>query len=275
MAPTSKSSAPGSSSSSKATTGNPAPDFAVNMNRIQMQLEARLKAARAFLPSRSDGAAIASGSSGSFSALHTSNPQSQSQSQSQLQQSRDESARAAAARRQAQEVEFAEDRGLDPNAGIGLVVRAPGTGGNESARDRDTAKLRGRLLGKRGRGAGGDGDGQYKWQRKEDSSDEEAGRGGLGRARGKRSRMEMEEDEGVRKNGDAAEANAPTEPNAPATREVEGQGDATVGGEDAVETPTTKSMEKDGSNRLDTEGNSKKKRKKKKKKKSKDRAEDS
>ncbi|KAI1765832.1 hypothetical protein GGR53DRAFT_245291 [Hypoxylon sp. FL1150] len=262
MAPTSKPTVPGSSSSSSkptaTATGNPAPDFTVNMNRIQMQLEARLKAARAFLPSRSNNTASGGGS---FSALHTSAPQTRTQLQS-----REDSARAAAARRQAEEAEFAEDRGLDPNAGIGLV-RAP-AGGNESGRDRDTARLRGRLLGKRGRAGGVDGDGRYKWQRKEDSSDEEAGRGGLGRARnGKRSRAELEEN-GGRENGDAAEAYI-----TPATREAENLGDATVGGKDTVESSTAKSAEEGESNPPDTEGNSKKKRKKKKNK-SKDKTED-
>ncbi|KAF3070984.1 hypothetical protein GL218_00755 [Daldinia childiae] len=177
--------APTSTSTSKAApTGNPAPDFTVTMNRIQMQLEARMKAARSFLPSRSDlNNASSSSGSGSFSALggssSTSNPQIQS--------------RDAAARRAAEEAEFAEERGLDPNAGIGLT-RSPATGNeNTSGTDRDTARLRGRLLGKRGRNGAG-AEGQQKWVRKEDSSDEEAGRSGLGRAKrsGKRSRAEME-----------------------------------------------------------------------------------
>ncbi|KAI1471380.1 uncharacterized protein F4812DRAFT_413826 [Daldinia caldariorum] len=198
MAPTSKST---STSASKGTlTGNPAPDFAMTMNRIQTQLEARMKAARAFLPSRSDlNNNNNSSSTGSFSALssNSSNPQS-----------RDAAAAAAiAARRAAEEAEFAEERGLDPNAGIGLIRSSAAKDDNASGVDRETARLRGRLLGKRGRG-GADKDGggqqqQQRWARKEDSSssDEEAGRSGLGRAKrrngngngnGKRTREDME-----------------------------------------------------------------------------------
>ncbi|KAI0131281.1 hypothetical protein F4814DRAFT_445420 [Daldinia grandis] len=200
--------APTSASVSKtAPTGNPAPDFTVTMNRIQMQLEARMKAARSFLPSRSDlnnaSSSSPSPGNGSFSALGGSSSSSNPQNQS----------RDAAARRAAEEAEFAEERGLDPNAGIGLT-RSPATGNeNTGGTDRDTARLRGRLLGKRGRN-GADANGQQKWVRKEDSSDEEAGRSGLGRAKknGKRSRAEMEEMETQEGGSDHVESATPSGP---------------------------------------------------------------
>ncbi|KAI1106729.1 hypothetical protein F4804DRAFT_329923 [Jackrogersella minutella] len=184
MAPTSK------STSATGTNANPAPDFTVNMNRIQTQLEARLKAVRSFLPSRSElNNASAKPGSGSFSALNANSPSSSSGPQSQ--------SAAAAARRQAEEAEFAEDRGLDPNAGIGLA-RAPAGNGGEGGRDRDTARLRGRLLGKRGKSGVVDTDGQQRWVRKEESSDEEAGRSGLGRSkRRKGKRSQVEDDDGI------------------------------------------------------------------------------
>ncbi|KAI1479482.1 hypothetical protein F4774DRAFT_382156 [Daldinia eschscholtzii] len=265
MAPTSK---PTSTSASKDTpTGNPAPDFTVTMNRIQTQLEARMKAARAFLPSRSDlhNNTSVSSSTGSFSSLSgsSSNPQSQSRDAS-----------AIAARRAAEEAEFAEERGLDPNAGIGLVRASAGANKDEknaSGTDRDTARLRGRLLGKRGRN-GADKDSQQKWARKEDSSDEEAGRSGLGRAKrnGKRTRAEMEIQEGSSPSNLALATGTlpPPESKEPSIERSEAQvnpdsnpGDST---EASVTEPAT-ATELGSSQPLSSE-TPKKKRKKKKKK---------
>ncbi|KAK6955359.1 hypothetical protein Daesc_002994 [Daldinia eschscholtzii] len=264
MAPTSK---PASTSASKDTpTGNPAPDFTVTMNRIQTQLEARMKAARAFLPSRSDlhnNNAPVSSSTGSFSSLSgsSSNPQSQSRD-----------AAAIAARRAAEEAEFAEERGLDPNAGIGLIRSSAAANKDASGTDRDTARLRGRLLGKRGRDSA-DKDSQQKWARKEDSSDEEAGRSGLGRAKrnGKRTRaeMEMQEDSDRSNLALATGTLPPPESKEPSIERSEAQvnpdsnpGDST---EASVTEPAT-ATEPGSSQPLSSE-HPKKKRKKKKKKK--------
>ncbi|KAI1403761.1 hypothetical protein F4819DRAFT_190418 [Hypoxylon fuscum] len=260
MAPTSKSSASGP----KGTGANPAPDFTVNMNRIQMQLEARLKAARSFLPSRPDLNSTKP-NSGSFSALNASANPSAPQSLS-----REDSERAAA-RRKEEDAEFAEERGLDPNAGIGLSrsSAAAGANGSENARDRDTAQLRGRLLGKRGR-AGADGSAQ-KWQRKEESSDDEAGRSGLGRTKrnGKRSRAEMEVDN-VRDRGDLTETNVSPDITMPEARDTGAETDPANGPEKEAENLTIRAMDEGESSQPNAEGSSKKKRKKKKKKKAKD-----
>ncbi|KAI0850184.1 hypothetical protein F5Y00DRAFT_233831 [Daldinia vernicosa] len=258
--------APTSTSTSKAApTGNPAPDFTVTMNRIQTQLEARMKAARAFLPSRSDlnnassSSSSSSSGSGSFSALggssSTSNPQTQS--------------RDAAARRAAEEAEFAEERGLDPNAGIGLT-RGPATGNeNTSGTDRDTARLRGRLLGKRGRNGAGT-DGQQKWVRKEDSSDEEAGRSGLGRAKrsGKRSRAEMETQQ---QSSDHVESAIPSEQGADMNG-TKAQVSHTNSPKDGTETLVAEpsAAPEIEPNQPPSEESPKKKRKRKKKKKARD-----
>ncbi|KAI8963368.1 hypothetical protein F5Y11DRAFT_150106 [Daldinia sp. FL1419] len=271
---TSKSSS--ASTSKGAPTGNPAPDFNVNMNRIQMQLEARMKAARAFLPSRSDlNNPSASSSGGSFSALSSNSGSSNPYTQSK------EAAAAAAARRAAEEAEFAEERGLDPNVGIGLNRSSAAKDENVSGADRETARLRGRLLGKKGRDGTGTND-QNKWVRKEDSSDEEAGRSGLGRAKrnsGKRTRAEMETQE---ESGDpvssatpaSAPASAlPTEPKA-SNAHADGGTEARDayphhpkhGTETAVPEPAIMSPPKPDSNHPPSQENPNKKRKKKKKK---------
>ncbi|KAI1649616.1 uncharacterized protein F4817DRAFT_330910 [Daldinia loculata] len=255
--------APTSTSTSKAApTGNPAPDFTVTMNRIQTQLEARMKAARAFLPSRSDlNNASSSSGSGSFSALGGSSSSSNPQTQS----------RDAAARRAAEEAEFAEERGLDPNAGIGLT-RSPATGNeNNGGTDRDTARLRGRLLGKRGRNGAGT-DGQQKWVRKEDSSDEEAGRSGLGRAKknGKRSRAEMETQE----SSDPVESTIPSEPKRQGadTNSIKAQVSHANGPRDGTGNPVAEpaAAPKIESNQSPSAESPQKKRKRKKKKKARD-----
>ncbi|KAI1210630.1 uncharacterized protein F4807DRAFT_54023 [Annulohypoxylon truncatum] len=202
--------APPTESSASAPTSkgaNPAPEFTVNMNRIQTQLEARLKAARPFLSSLSDSRTPKSNpdsGGGSFSALSSSGPQPTTSRSSHPQSQSRSTAAEAAARRAAAEAEFAEDRNLDPKVGIG-VVRSSSGNSDTNGKDRNTAQLRGRLLGKRGKG--GNEGAEKRWVRREDSSDEEAGRSGLGRVkrngngngngneRGKRSRAEMEEDD--------------------------------------------------------------------------------
>ncbi|KAI1461130.1 hypothetical protein F4805DRAFT_314225 [Annulohypoxylon moriforme] len=257
MAPPTKPSA-STSTSSKGT--NPAPDFTVNMNRIQTQFEASLKAVRSFLPSRSN----LHSAGGSFSALSSSSssgPQPSSTPQSQ--------AALAESRRAAAEAEFAEDRNLDPNTGIGVVPITNNKNGDASGRDRDTARLRGRLLGKRRK----DGEGAEKrWVRKEDSSDEEAGRSGLGRSkrngngRGKRSRAEMEEGDGAEEREEAvALPNDKVLDGEDADKRVEPV-NQTGNTEDDAENPTPKPTVTDVQSSTPTaEGNSKKRRKKKKK----------
>lgn len=278
MAPTSTST---SSSSKNTANANPAPDFTVNMNRIQTQFEAHLKAVRSFLPSRSDlnntsssSGATSTSTGKSFSALITG-------ANNTAPQSRDatSAAAAAAARRAAQEAEFAEERALDPNVGLGHT-RAPGgsKNGNDGGKDPETAKLRGRLLGKRGR-AGVDVDGQQKWVRKDESSDEEPGRSGLVRAKriGKRSRAEMEDNsDGRAKQNDGVhvEADAPPKVKVAAVDEAEESIDSANGSGDAVENSDSKLLGEDESNAHVAEGNSKKKRKKKKKKKLKDKTDE-
>ncbi|KAI2632392.1 hypothetical protein GGR54DRAFT_33576 [Hypoxylon sp. NC1633] len=267
MAPTSKSSTSKTIASAK---GNPAPNFAANMNLIQTQLEGRLKAIRPFLPSQPQPDTNPGGSntntnpSRTFSALNPSTISSASGPQSQP-------PRAAA--RAAEEADFAEERGLDPNTGIGSVPASSSAAppGNGSG-DRDAARLRGRLLGKRGRGAGGDG--LQKWTRREESSDEEAGRGGLGRSRrsGKRSRAEMEGVDRERRDDDT---DAPRP--APTMGEVENI-DEPVGRtgspEDKVEDLKVDPPKADESGQPISEGIVKKKRRKRKRnKKSKEKGE--
>ncbi|KAI0843276.1 hypothetical protein F5Y06DRAFT_254481 [Hypoxylon sp. FL0890] len=264
MAPTSKST---SSSSSKGTANtNPAPDFTVNMNRIQTQFEAHLKAVRSFLPSRPDfnknSANPNPNSTGqSFSALSTSANPSAPESPGAIS--------AAAARRAAQEAEFAEERALDPNAGLGHV-RAPAgnKNGNDVGKDPETARLRGRLLGKRGR-TGPDGDGQQKWVRKDESSDEEQGRSGLGRAKknGKRSRTEMGADDGAKQDSDVRiEVDAPPEVEVSAVEGVENSANRANGPESVAEDLASKPTGEDELIGAVSQGNLQKRRKKKKKK---------
>lgn len=271
MAPTSTS----TSSSKNTANANPAPDFTVNMNRIQTQFEAHLKAVRAFLPSRSD----LNNPSSSSGANSNSNPTSASTGKSFSalsttanptgSQFRDATSATAAARRAAQEAEFAEERALDPNAGLGHVRAAGGSkSGNDGGKDPETARLRGRLLGKRGR-AGTDVDEQHKWVRKEESSDEEPGRSGLGRAKriAKRSRAEMEDDDGAKQDDGAhVEEDPPPKVRVAAGEEAEESIDSANGPDDAVENSASKPTGEDEPNGHVAEGNSKKKRKKKKKK---------
>ncbi|KAI1449525.1 hypothetical protein F5Y02DRAFT_371913 [Annulohypoxylon stygium] len=236
-------------SASKGT--NPAPDFTVNMNRIQTQLEARMKAVRSFLPSRSNIQTPNPNSvGGSFSALSSSGPQPSSNTSSTPQSLAAE----ASKRRAAAEAEFAEDRNLDPNVGIG-VVRATSGNGETNGRDRDTARLRGRLLGKRGKGNEG---AEKRWVRKEESSDEEAGRSGLGRTKknGKRSRTEMESEDREEEVAEVLPSNVKE------ISEQYGQ-DGDVKGDEESSAPKSTEVEPSAPT---TEGNSKKRRKKKKKK---------
>ncbi|KAI1084425.1 hypothetical protein F5B20DRAFT_295977 [Whalleya microplaca] len=265
MAPTSKSNAKGT---------NPAPDFTATMNRIQLQLEARLNTARSFLPSRSSFPNPNSNpnapAGGAFTSLTTTtsdslsnkpSPQSQSQSQSLA----------------AEEAEFAEDRALDPNAGIGMV-RPPAAAAQKTARERDTATLRGRLLGKRGRG------GEQKWMRREEqeSSDEEAGRSGLGRAKklkkmgegGKRSREEMEEAEGEGEGEEKLDGGVVEVPELPVVENAEDDTrDRDRAESKAGELPVDQAGG-DESGQVVADESSKRKRRKKKKKKSKGRITD-
>ncbi|KAI5864251.1 hypothetical protein GGS23DRAFT_563509 [Durotheca rogersii] len=196
MAPRSKSPA---SSAKTAANANPAPEFTVNMNRIQMRLESRLRTARAFLPSTPEAPGSLGSSRRPFSTFN-SNSSASTSSQPRL----DPPPRGwRAVSRAAEESEFAEERGLDPNAGIGLIRAARNSASVvQSGRDRETTKLRGRLFGGRGKGLNGDGNSEnnQRWVRKEESSDEETGRSGLGRAKmpGKRSRTGIEFEDGER-----------------------------------------------------------------------------
>ncbi|KAJ1338231.1 hypothetical protein MN608_01089 [Microdochium nivale] len=224
---------PTSSTSNKGS--NPAPDFALFMNKIQMGLDSatsslpflqqhRAKAATFIRPNstpatqESKAPSISAG--GTFSSL-----QKQQQQQHQTdgagsstgarplhrQQDADRLARLAA-----EEAEFADDRASDANAGVGFA-RPRGLGLHQpgqqqgSARDRDTKALRGRLLGGR-RGAQlssrdeANGNSSYNRRKKYgggESSDDEPGRSGLGRAKKatttKRRRSESDEEH----NGDS------------------------------------------------------------------------
>ncbi|KAI1381529.1 hypothetical protein F4677DRAFT_403267 [Hypoxylon crocopeplum] len=269
MAPTNKSSA----STSKGTpNGNPAPDFTVHMNRIQMQLEAGLKVARAFNP-RSDPNGTSSPAGKSFSALSGNAHASGSQPQS-----RGAGLPLAATRRELEAADFSEEWGLDANAGIGSLKppsssAAAAAGGNRDGNDRDTARLRGRLLGKRGRGT--DSKGTHKWTRKEESSDDEAGRSGLGRAKnGKRPRAEMEAGDGEQAKGDSERVEAGASPKSKMSP-VENTGELVNHNKDiegsAEASTTLKPTGGDESSQANAEG-SNKRRKKKKKKKPKDKA---
>lgn len=184
---------------------NPAPNFAMHMNRIQMSLDSHLSAARFLQQHRATAASKAqsakaptAGATGAFSSLQSSSsPNSNNTTSSQNTQSYQQD---RAARLAAEEAEFAEDRALDPNAGIGFAKpgRAPDVAGTKTARDRDDKMLRGRILGGRNRGDGSSGAAAAdKWRRRKDESseDDEPGRSGLGRAKKKRRRSQDDDDE--------------------------------------------------------------------------------
>ncbi|KAH7040444.1 uncharacterized protein B0I36DRAFT_10484 [Microdochium trichocladiopsis] len=206
---------------------NPAPDFNLFMNKIQMQVEASKNslqllqqhraAAAAFTARRTATAAAATQQSGpagstagggSFSSLQKAStsttaaaatttvargPKSQQQQADRL------------AQLAAEEAEFADDRASDVNAGVGFA-RPKGSGlipgmTGDAARDRDTKALRGRLLGGRRdrNGAREDPSSAYSRRRKyggggDSSEDDEPGRSGLGREK-KRSHSEVEAEE--------------------------------------------------------------------------------
>ncbi|KAI1388312.1 uncharacterized protein F4822DRAFT_241875 [Hypoxylon trugodes] len=258
--------APPTKSSTSAIKGvNPAPDFTLAMNRIQTQFEARTKLLRNALPKPRPDSQIQTNSSSttkSFSALSANTPSSTTQPQSRS------SSTTAEAHRRAQEAEFAEDRNLDPNAGLGLFPRVSAA---ESGRNGETAKLRRRLLGKRGRA--GDDTGQYKRARKEESSeDEEAGRSGLGRAKRntngrKRARAEVSNrDEEQKGDDNSVKSVAPPEVTMTSAEETADHGDADDSLAGGLDTPPSKPPGDAESNATTTEEKPKRKRKKKKKK---------
>ncbi|KAI1295795.1 hypothetical protein F5Y03DRAFT_300867 [Xylaria venustula] len=150
---------------------NPAPNYTEAMNRVQTQLEARMRIVRSFMPSRPP-----SHPTSTFSALASSKPSTTS-----------------AAARQTHDAEslFAETRAQDPNAGLGFGTSSKKQ--REKEKERSDQLLRSRLLGRK-RGAENGNSASLRRGAREESSDEEPGRSGLGRAK-KRARREESPDE--------------------------------------------------------------------------------
>ncbi|RYP60606.1 hypothetical protein DL769_008036 [Monosporascus sp. CRB-8-3] len=182
--------------------GNPAPNFAATMNKIQLLWDSRSRVAAASLRSSSrtntNNATTPKTAGGAFSSLTSTASASANQGDDQ----------AALRRRRLEEEEaaFAEERALDPNAGIGT---RSSTNSNASAvaRGREDGMLRGRLLGKRGRAADGSSGpargAAEKYARDDDDEDEEPGRSGLGRA--KKGRVHRETEAGAEVEGNENE----------------------------------------------------------------------
>ncbi|RYP29249.1 hypothetical protein DL767_006848 [Monosporascus sp. MG133] len=166
--------------------GNPAPNFAATMNKIQLLWDTRSRVATASLhysssDTNANNATTPKTSGGAFSSLTSTASTSATQGDD----------RAALRRRRLEEEEaaFAEERALDPNAGIG-THSSTNSSANAVARGREDRMLRGRLLGKRGRAADGPSGpargAAEKYARDDDDGDEEPGRSGLGRAKKRR-----------------------------------------------------------------------------------------
>ncbi|RYP89359.1 hypothetical protein DL770_004421 [Monosporascus sp. CRB-9-2] len=175
----------------KSDGGNPAPNFAATMNKIQLLWDTRSCIATASLHSSSrintNNATTPKTSGGAFSSLTSITSTSATQGDDQ----------AALRRRRLEEEEaaFAEERALDPNAGIGMRS-STNSNANAVARSREDRMLRGRLLGKRGRAADGTSGpargAAEKYARDDDDEDEEPGRSRLGRAKKRRVHRETE-----------------------------------------------------------------------------------
>ncbi|RYO80249.1 hypothetical protein DL762_007736 [Monosporascus cannonballus] len=180
-------------------SGSPAPDFAATMNKIQLLWDVRSRAATASLHSSSrthtNNMTTPKTSGGAFSSLTSATSSSATQGGD----------RAALRRRQLEEEEaaFAEERALDPNAGIGTRSSTK-PDANAVARGREDRMLRGRLLGKRRKAADGSSGpargAAERYARDDDDDDEEPGRSGLGRAKKKPVHRETETDAEVEGN---------------------------------------------------------------------------
>ncbi|KAI2642195.1 hypothetical protein GGS21DRAFT_294279 [Xylaria nigripes] len=164
-----------------ATKGtNPAPNYTEMMNRVQTQLEAQLRTVRSFLPSKPPGSASTTTpakSTPSFSALASTSKPILSSSTKPGQQSQ----------RKNEDSMFADDRGQDPNAGLGFGAISKRS--SEKEKERGNQILRSRLLGRKRGAEAVSGRGTMRRGAGDESSDEEPGRGGLGRAK-KRARRE-------------------------------------------------------------------------------------
>ncbi|KAI0407108.1 hypothetical protein F4802DRAFT_68739 [Xylaria palmicola] len=166
---------------------NPAPDYAVAMNRVQTQLEAQLRVVRSFMPPRPPATHAAAApakpttsSSSSFSALASSSTRTPASSSSSSAQ--------AQARHRDEDSLFAETRAQDPNAGLSFST--PGRPRGDEAKERENQLLRARLLGRgRKRGAADASGRRAGREAGSSSSDDEPGRSGLGRAK-KRARRD-------------------------------------------------------------------------------------
>ncbi|KAI0454387.1 hypothetical protein F5B21DRAFT_235930 [Xylaria acuta] len=240
--------------SSKGT--NPAPNYAVTMNRVQTQIEARLRIVRSFMPSRSAAPNTSSSTSHpitgtskppppSFSALaSTSKPNPPNLKSRQRTQEQDAAAESL----------FAETRAQDPNAGLGFrgSSKRSGEREKEKEKERENQILRSRLLGRK-RGAG-DRTSSRRGERSDDD-DEEPGRSGLGRAKkrarreeSRESREEEEEEEEEEEKGGEAEILPPvTEPETLESANSAGKVGATQSMDDGLENATLEEEgEKDG-----------------------------
>ncbi|KAI1349405.1 hypothetical protein F5Y01DRAFT_186940 [Xylaria sp. FL0043] len=186
---------------------NPAPNYTVDMNRVQTQLEARLRIVRSFMPSRAPTSSSPSSSSSSssstatkptpsFSALASTStstskapPPSNSNSNPSTRQRHDD-----------EDSLFTETRAQHPNAGLGFG--APAKRSSEREKERSDQILRSRLLGrKRGAENNNKKDASGRRREVESSDDEEPGRSGLGRAK-KRVRREESQEREARLGGD-------------------------------------------------------------------------
>ncbi|KAI0425501.1 hypothetical protein F5Y09DRAFT_99799 [Xylaria sp. FL1042] len=173
---------------------NPAPNYTVDMNRVQTHLEARLRIVRSFMPSRAPPQNTSSSLSTtsakptpSFSAL-ASTSTSTSSARQRLQKHPDD-----------EETLFAETRAQDPNAGLGFG--APSKRSAEREKDRSDQILRSRLLGRKRRGGETKDASGRLLRRDESSDDEEPGRSGLGRAKKRVRREESPAEEQVDRQG--------------------------------------------------------------------------
>ncbi|KAI1418909.1 hypothetical protein F5Y12DRAFT_780642 [Xylaria sp. FL1777] len=177
--------------SSKGT--NPAPNYTEAMNRVQTQIEARLRIVRSFMPSRAappqnppPSSSVPGKPTPSFSTLA-----STSTSKASLPSSSSNSVPRQRAQTQDEDNLFTETRAQDPNAGLGFG--APSKRASEREKERSNQMLRSRLLGRK-RGAEDASGRTLRRGGRDESSDEEAGRSGLGRAK-KRARREVSREE--------------------------------------------------------------------------------
>ncbi|KAI0804942.1 hypothetical protein GGR55DRAFT_308090 [Xylaria sp. FL0064] len=173
---------------------NPAPNYTVDMNRVQTQLEARLRIVRSFMPSRAPPQNTCSSSSSSNATKPTASFSALASTSTSKAPPTSNSNSSARQRHDAEESLFTETRAQDPNAGLGFG--APSKRSSERQKERSDQILRSRLLGRK-RGIENNKKDASGRRRQVESSDddEEPGRSGLGRAKKRVRREESPVDE--------------------------------------------------------------------------------